>query len=532
MTTVTEVVTDFSFTGDPSKLEGYNENLGTSIKLLSGFTVATFAAAAGVAAWTMNILSSLDPLVQLSTNTGVATGEIQTLGFIASQTGSDLGAVTSTLDSLTTKIGDAANRGSADFARLGISVRDSNGEIKKADQIMNEVRGSFKRMGLSMVEQRTFAASLGIDPSLLQMMNKTDKELNKLSTTAKKYGVITKEQSEQIVKVNDKQAELKFGLSAISREIALGISPMLLELAGYFLDVLAANKGWIVEGITVGMKVIKSLMAAFMRLLPVMAIMAGAFGILQVAALGLGGVLGAVFSPVVLITAGIVLLILIIDDLIVAFSGGKSVIADFFSEFLGIDIVSVITEQVNGVITIFTFMGSTVMSIFNIMKEFITSIMSGVGEDINTSVTTIMAIFDTLKTAVMLPIKVIGMLLRGEFLGAFKVIEQAATSLFNKIVGVFEPLVAYFDTIVAKIKKYASIIPGIDFDETLEQPATQPSAIVGGSLSNATNNNQKSVSQEVTMNIHTSNPEETTLAVKDGLQTQLREANDLLQRGA
>jgi hypothetical protein len=62
------------------------------------------------------------------------------------------------------KIGDAAQKGSDDFARLGISVRDSNGQIKTADVILSEVSKRFNDLNLSMQEQQSFASALGIDP--------------------------------------------------------------------------------------------------------------------------------------------------------------------------------------------------------------------------------------------------------------------------------------------------------------------------------------------------------------------------------
>jgi phage-related protein len=45
-----------------------------------------------------------------------------------------------------------------------------------------------------------------------------------------------------------------------------------------------------------------------------------------------------VFSPAILIAAGIAAVIVVLDDLIVAFQGGNSVIRNFFLEFLGFDI--------------------------------------------------------------------------------------------------------------------------------------------------------------------------------------------------
>jgi len=79
-------------------------------------------------------------------------------------------------------------------------------------------------------------------------------------------------------------------------------------------------------------------------LLPVFAVVAGGFLVAKIAALGFAGVMGVILSPVVLITAGVAALLLIVDDLIVAFNGGNSVIASFFKDTFDIDIVKVLTE--------------------------------------------------------------------------------------------------------------------------------------------------------------------------------------------
>lgn len=343
-TVINDLVTKFSFSGSISPLTDYNEQLGGSIKSLAGLYAALNAGAALFGVWANNVLTGVDSLSALSRESGVAVGKIQELNYIAGQTQSSQEAVESTVRSLADTIGKAAQQGSEDFARLGISVRGANGQIKSADTILDEVGQRFRTLGLTMQEQRHFAQALGIDPSLLQMMNKTSEELAGMRDRARELGVLTEEQTQQAALYKQSLNSLWFGLNSVKQLVAIGVAPELSKMADKFTQLIANNKDWIVNGIQFTVRWIGNLLDAFNRLLPVFAAMAVAFGVMKVAAIGFGGVMGVILSPVYLITAAIVALLAIVDDLIVAFRGGNSVIAKFFKDTFDVDIVEVMTS--------------------------------------------------------------------------------------------------------------------------------------------------------------------------------------------
>lgn len=333
MATVTELVTKFSFVGSESPLTKYNQSLGASIGLMAGMTAATFAASAAVGKWLNGILAAEQPLINLQAETGVAIERIQELGFIASVSNSSFDAMNSTLSSLTQKIGDAAQKGSEDFARLGISVRDANGQVKSADQILDEVGNRFKQLNLSMGEQRSFAAALGIDSSLLTMLNRTDKEMASLTARARELGVLNKEQAQQAQVYNDSITAMRFGLDGLRRLVAVGLAPELKKMADTFTNLLTANMDWIVNGIKFSIGVLFDFTAMLTRLWPILAIGIGIFLALNTATLAWVGTMILAFAPVVLAVGVIAGLAIAIDDLIVGMQGGKSAIFDFFKGF-------------------------------------------------------------------------------------------------------------------------------------------------------------------------------------------------------
>lgn len=502
-TVVNDLVTKFSFVGSPSPLDGYNGMLGSSIKLLGGMLAALNAAAAGFAYWADGVLTGVDSLDALSKQTKVAVADIQTLNYMAEQTQSSAGAMESSLRSLSATIGSAAQKGSEDFARLGISVRDANGNIKSSDVVLDEVRQRFRALGLSMQEQEHFASALGIDASLLQLLNKTNSEMAGMRDRAQELGTLTAEQTKQAAEYKKSLNSMWFGLNSVKQLVAVGMAPEMGRLADAFTQLLIDNKDWIVDGIKATVSFIGDLLAAFNRLLPVFGLLVAGFLASKVAALGFAGVMGIVTSPIVLITAGVTALLFIIDDLIVAFRGGQSVIADFFQEFLGVDIVPIMQGIVDAVVAGFERLKAIGASLF----DFFGGVFGGIGD-----------------------------LLSGNFEEGIQKIWDSFLNLGQSLYdNLFGPL---FD----RIKNLAlSILPdwalkliGGDSSEPKSMPAEQatiPSWASGSDAVNAARVDNRSVQQNIDIRVANSDPDAAGRAVADNLQRQLDDANTQLSPG-
>jgi hypothetical protein len=338
MAVVTELITRFGFEGSLDPLQSYNSSLGKGIGLLAGLAAGLGVAVLGVGKFVTGISQSLQPLIDLNAQTGVSVEKIQELSFIAEQSSSSSEALFSSLSGLSAKVGEAAQKGSEDFSRLGISVRDANGQVKSTDSVLAEVSSRFKQLGLSMSEQQGFAEALGIDPSLLSMLNKTGSEMAALREESQLLGVLTTKQVKSAEDYNESLSKLGFGMQSVKRFIAVGLAPELTEMANDFTSLLASNKDFIINGITATVGILRDLVDALIRVAPFIAAVGAAFLLAKVYTLGFAGSLALVFSPAILIAAGIAAVIVVLDDLIVAFQGGNSVIRNFFLEFLGFDI--------------------------------------------------------------------------------------------------------------------------------------------------------------------------------------------------
>ena len=345
--------------------------MSSSITLIAGIGAATIATSALISKWAASVTATISPLLHMSTNTATAIETIQELGFAASVSGSSIDDMNSSIEGLSRRIGEAAQKGSEDFSRLGVNVRKANGEVKSTEQVLFEVGRRFNELNLSQAERLDFAEKLGINKSSIQLITKSSDAIAKLRKQARDLGIVTREQAEDAEKLNDSLFVLGFAFDSIQRSIAVGLAPEMSALTDGFTDFLIENKDLIQNGLSAVITVITELSAAMVRLAPVFGVVLAGFVAMKVAALGFAGVMGIILSPVILITAAIAAMILVVDDLIVGFSGGDSVIGNWFDSMFGLDIF----EKIQGFIDLFlqltTIVGEFARSGFAEIAEFL-----------------------------------------------------------------------------------------------------------------------------------------------------------------
>lgn len=501
MAEVTELVTRFSFKGSTAPLANYNKGLGRGIGLLAGMTAAFGVATVAVGRFAHNTLQAVDLMAQLARNTQESITWIQEMGYAASVSGSSAQAFQSSVEGLSQKIGEAAQKGSEEFSRLGISVRDAAGNVKSAERIMDELNVQFQRMNLSTQEQRSFAEALGIDPSLLQLLGKTRGEIDGLRERARDLGVLNQEQADAAAAYNDSITTLRFGMNALRQMIAVGMAPQLQALAEWFTDVLAANKDWIMEGVERSLALLGSFFKAIGRLLPLFGAIAAGFAIWKAGAIAATIASAPVLAIPYAIAAAIAVVLLVIDDLIVAFQGGQSVIRDFFLEWLGWDIKPFMENTV-----------ALVQLYFNKLTEYFTNWLEFFG-----------GMFSA-----------IGNILTGNFDAAWEDIKDSAVLLVEAIRA---PFIDFFNWIAGKfewVQDLASSVGGWlgfgdDDADAVTVGAGGNNFLPGGTAALPTGGNR--VEQNVNIEVRTNDPDRAARGVSDNLQQQLDEAQSQATRG-
>lgn len=331
MAIVTEIINVIGFEGSITPLDNLQKGLTKSADLSLGLTGMISGAVAAIAVFTTVTLSSVDAVGQLSRVTGLAVEDIEEMGYAASVTGSSASAMEGTLASLTQRIGSAAINGDAAFQRIGLSVRNANGETKDALQIFGEIGDRLQSFGEK--ERISLAGSLGIDSSLIQLLNKSSKEIGKLRGEAVALGVVSGKDADMAIQFNDSLTTLGYGITSIQRQLAIGLAPEIMNITEGFIDLLTENKAWIGDGIKTTISGIKTLGQPFVSLSKVINGFIKETVGWKTALVVVGGAFAIAFAPITTASVGIAAILLVIDDLVKAAEGGQSVIADFFKEF-------------------------------------------------------------------------------------------------------------------------------------------------------------------------------------------------------
>lgn len=512
MAVVSELVSKFSFIGSLTPQKEFNANLKVSVGLLAGAATGLAAAAGGFFAWTASVLDTIDPIAQLNRETGVAVESIQTLGYVATVSGASSEAMSASLAGLAKVTGDASRglgRGKKAFEELGISVTDSAGKVKTADVVLEELRQRFETLGTSMEQQKSIIASLGIDASLIQTLNLTSAEMENLTQEALGLGVVTKEQADNAAEFKDSLARLKFGLSSIQNAVAVGFAPAMTGLTDRFVGFLKVNKDLIQNGLTWLGEVLASVMGLLERFTPIILAVGAAFLVWKLATGGLAAILGVLSSPLVLIGIGITALLLIVDDLMVAFSGGESVIRDFFLAFLGVDIVPIMQGIVDGVAWMISAAIALLEPFFAVWGNMFDAVIKAFTGDFSGALDSLGAAFE----------------------GWAGIVQGIFTGLFDWLFGMWGNVLGFIrDSAMSILPAWATdlISTGGTTDSGAATITPGDAMAIGGASNSSVSN---SVEQNVAVTVVSNDAKQAGAAVNDALQEQLRTAKTQANRG-
>lgn len=325
MAVVDELVTKFSFIGSLAPQKEFNLGTALSIKGIAKLTAGLAAASTAFQAWAGNVLAGLDPMIDLSKSLGINIEAMQELGYAASVSGSSADTMNASLRGLAQRAGEASmgmGRAKVVFAKLGIGLRDSNGQVKDATALWEDLRVATSGMGLS--EKMGVLNRLGVNPELVQLLGKTNGEMKELRDTARSLGVITAQQADAADAYNDAWTTVRYALKALANELALSVAPEMKAMADAFVGFIRDSSG----PIRITLQRIGAWLVGI-----------GKFARENAKAITIfGAALALAVSPVTRILAVLSGLWLVVDDLIVAFQGGRSAIRYWIKEWTGFDI--------------------------------------------------------------------------------------------------------------------------------------------------------------------------------------------------
>jgi hypothetical protein len=215
--------------------------------------VLAIAGAGGLAELVKSSFEAAEQLGTLSEQTGLSTKFLQEMRYAASQLNVNQDTLNQSLQIFTRKIGDAAIGGEEArkaFDVLRVSVTDTNGQTKNAEQLFNEVADK-----LSNVKSETERAAIAQEMfgrSGIQMVNilaQGSGGLRELAAKANELGVVLDARLiESAKETNDKMQALAMILKAqVSKaviELAPGIQTLTEKLIGMAKWTNDAAMGW------------------------------------------------------------------------------------------------------------------------------------------------------------------------------------------------------------------------------------------------------------------------------------------------
>lgn len=224
---------------------GNLKNIGKAV------AVGTVAAGAAIGAMVVKVVESADELQRQSDVTGLSAERLQELQYIGNNLGVDLEVLTGAQAKLTKSMAAAKDGTGAQaeaFAKLGVSVTDSNGNLKSAEQVQGEVFAALNKVGN---ETERDALSMDIFGKSAMEMNPMIKaggdELNRLAEEARTSGsVMSNEAVAGLDSFGDTIDNLK---SSVLGAFGEKFAELLPTIQG-FLDKLKELPNWINENQT------------------------------------------------------------------------------------------------------------------------------------------------------------------------------------------------------------------------------------------------------------------------------------------
>lgn len=348
-----ELVNKISFVGSLTPLDKLNKGLTDSIAFGATAYASYKTAALGAQLFVSMTLESITQTKRLSKDLSVSIESLQEWEYVAKMSGGSAEGLQESMRGLAERVGEFAKFDSGEgkevFTALGISVKDSEGKIKSADLVMQDLRKSMQKLGSS--EQISIANKLGLDKSMLGTLRLTDEQFMHLQDRAKAFGIVTEEQAKIIDNYQLSMKDLGHGLDSIRMQMAISLTPVLTKSTEAFTEMLVQNREMIQNGFRQGTEIIGSFTGALKTTSNIMMqVLENTIGLdkgLWLLGAAILYVNRAMYlNPMGIFIAGVILAIGVIDDLAVAFDGGESVIKDFFASF-DIDIVKELTGAFN-----------------------------------------------------------------------------------------------------------------------------------------------------------------------------------------
>lgn len=237
-----------------SKLNSQFESLKTNwakvgSALAAGVTVAAAGALTAFTGLTKAAINSADEMGKTAQKAGVSVESFSALAYAAELAGVNSQQLQTTFKGLTESLIDSEDKNSRAakaFKFLGIEVKNADGSLKKADDVLLDIAEAFAKMP-DGVEKSALAIDLmkksGLD--MIPMLNTGKAGIEELRAEAEKFGlVISTEQAKQAEQFNDSMTRIGNAASGLGLSLASELLPTLNAVVVEIVNIMKTSPGF------------------------------------------------------------------------------------------------------------------------------------------------------------------------------------------------------------------------------------------------------------------------------------------------
>lgn len=223
--------------------ESLKAGIATVVKWGAAITTAAVAAGTAVVAFATKAASAGDNIDKMSQKIGISRQAYQELDFICSQSGTSVDTLQMGIKTLTNQMQSAADgtQSAVDmFKKLGVSIYDSNGQLKDQETMMWEAMSALQGM-----ENQTEKAALATDlfgrsgSELMPLLNGAEGSIESMKEKAHELGLVMSDEFvDDSVAFTDTMDQFKRSISSAGMKIASSLLPHIQTLVDKFVGVM------------------------------------------------------------------------------------------------------------------------------------------------------------------------------------------------------------------------------------------------------------------------------------------------------
>jgi phage-related protein len=229
---------------------GVGKSIGKPIQDIMKLGAVAVGAGAGLYALAAKTAAMGDTASKTSKRLGISAQEFSTFAYAAAQSNISADQFSTSMVKLNKNIAQASQgnkQAQLAFKRAGVSIHDTNGNLKSSTQIMLEASDMFKRMPEGIYKADLAMALFGRQGgAMVHMMEQGSDSINKLRDDAIRLGIVFDDETgAEATRLSDNITEAKAAIQGLGIEVGKKLHPMMADITKAFSDFISANRVFI-----------------------------------------------------------------------------------------------------------------------------------------------------------------------------------------------------------------------------------------------------------------------------------------------